>query len=307
MFPALDLPHPESENEALVLASGPSYDDYDLRNEPGMLTPRSRYATYGCGLMYLDFWPKNYVVGDWTRWKKVLDEQPWPDHPVTIWSFSDCLEYVTKNKDRMPEYMTIKEIPERPPWLCSTGILAIHTAQLHHSRTLVLGIDGGHCVNGTPRRRCHAPRFIEPWDNIWEEQTQNLTQDITCVAASLCSSWNNVYNISTTSCLHNVLPTLGTKEKYNNYDRYGNAIFFFTTPGGVDPHFPCIYAMRFRKNESGPRVPILAVGPCPFPEYVNEGKLKEDDVLVLDNAWNTMRCQFTHTLIIGDRNECMSF
>jgi hypothetical protein len=237
MFPLLTLP-PLTPRDTLVLASGPSFDDFavaELQNCGAVL--------YGCGhvsdLVRLD----HYALGDWPAHHAHLPRDPATRIHVTETVLDSAREA------GFPELDRLEVIDKHRIHTGSAGNMTLSlAAQSGHERVFVLGFDGLSDSRCRFRRRAHARQLDsdEPvrWDRREAIDDSELLQIE--VARQLTRDGRRVPIYSLTP--HSVLPLPCAPEveaqPFSHIDRNGQLLIGVAPPGRIDAYLDLVRYWR---------------------------------------------------------------
>lgn len=310
MFPKLQLP-PDILDCGLSLASGPSYDDYDLS-----MIPEHHPNVYGCGLVFKRRWPGNYIVTDYCRWRRAVVSYGFPSG-LTVWALRGATldKFAIAPSAHRPA--NVREIPELPDGVVSASIVTTHAALSQHKKVYLLGIDGGHCADGTPRRRRHGIDFGEAVDSVPFEEADRLTNSIVFPLLILVSKriWDTtrLVNLSTTSLLWSHLPVshYSLAQPYGRIDRYARLMVVYVDRyhqqciKGLTVKRTIVWFRSFQATQAAlgsriPNTPTMIVSTREaYDRVVTE--LSSSEVIHGASLSLDVRSQFTHIIKIGAR------
>jgi len=311
MFPKLRLP-PDILDCGFSLTTGPSFDDFNLN-----AIPANHPNVYGCGLIYRWRWTANYIVSDFTRWMHYAVPFGFPVG-LTVWARGAALDKLIK----LPSHQRpakIREIQHLPGGISSTSHLATHAALQNHDKVYVLGVDGGHSCNWTPRLRRHATVFVEPWDILTLEQASRATIAVLMPMMAMFEKgdWDadKIVNLSTTSCTYHYLSTSDycLSQPYGKIDRYSKLMVVYVEQ--FDPRYPrgltlpraVRFIRRFQEVQAAGPMPQTPLAIVSTPEaYQNVlAKLEDKEVIHCRDITPAVRCQFTHIVAMGSSRFAM--
>lgn len=209
MYPKLKLPA-MTARDALVLGSGPSFDDYEL-NE----LRNSAAVKYGSGHVSRAMTLDHYALADYDSHGKHIASPPTRLHVTQrVW---DSLGV---------DYSTISVAPGEGEYI-SAGTMALWlAAQAGHDRIFVLGFDGLTDSHGRYRRYRHAssldPYAEQNFDcgDRFEIDAGELGQ--ISVAQKLQRKSQNLYSLSTHSVLPLPVPWEVGKQPFSRVERHGS-------------------------------------------------------------------------------------
>lgn len=305
MFPKLKLPA-DVLDCGLSLATGPSFDDFDLS-----ALPPNHPNVWGCGLIYRWRWPANYVVSDFTRWMHYAVPFGFPTG-LTVWARGKALDRLIKLPSASRP-AKILEIENLPGGIASVSHLATHAALSRHKRVYVLGVDGGNSCDWTPRQRRHATPFVEPWDILSLEQASRATIGVLMPLLAMLEKgdWDasRIVNLSTTSCNFHFLSTSREclDQPWGAYDRYSKLMVVYI--GEFDPKYPrgltvgraVRFMRRFQEVQKAGPMPQTPMVILATPEVYRDAlcQLDSKEVLNCREITPAVRCQFTHIIGMG--------
>jgi len=306
LFPKLKLPS-DVNDCGLVLATGPSFDDFDL-DDVRMDSPN----VFGCGTTYKWKWPKNYIVTDVSTWRGGVVPYGFPAD-LTVWARPPTIELLNKLPSAHRP-ACIREIPGLDGWNDQpTAATALHAASSRCDKVYVLGMDGGHSWDWTPRRRTHGIRFTEPTDLIGIEFSVATTFKtvVPFLEMRKRGAWDKckIVNLSTTSCFCNILEYSeeARSQRFGNFDRYSRLfVAYVGKHSRVGTGMPLELAIALlREVLNAPHAKHLPRTPLAVAANVDDygeitKALDTDEILRIPRVNARVKCQFTHVVPIGD-------
>jgi len=247
LLPKYKLPE-MTDRDALVLASGPSFGDFDadeLQNCPGTL--------YGCGHVSLALTLDHYVVGDFGQHREQVPLKP----ETTLWTNEG-------NRNEMLARSFPCESLQIVPCgthSASSGNMTLSLAcQRGHERVFVLGFDGYSDSYGMHRFQFHAlpldrtPPLYSKCRGKFHINDDDLTQ--IHVATILQREYGNLWNLTP----HCVLPLPAHPDVLSqplaHLDRHGKLVILIPPEGTT---IYCVTELCRYWRHCHPRLPIELV------------------------------------------------
>jgi hypothetical protein len=306
LFPKLKLPS-DVNDCGLVLATGPSFDDFDL-DGVRMDSPN----VFGCGAIYRWKWPKNYIVTDVAIWEARAVPHGFPSG-LTVWARPPAIERLNKLPSAHRP-ACIREIPGLEGWNDQpTAATAILAASNRCDKVYVLGMDAGHSWDWTPRRRTHGMLFTEANDLAGIEFSVGTTFKtvVPFLEMRKRGAWDKckVVNLSTTSYFCNILEHSeeARRQRFGNVDRYSRLFvayvgkhskvgFGMPLELGIELLRECVCAPRAKHL---PGMPLAVVANSDDYSAITKS-LDTDEILRISRVHTRVKSHFTHVVPIGD-------
>jgi len=243
IFPLLNPPSQMGPEDSLLLFSGPSVDDFNMK-----LIKRTGVKIFAVGTSYRYIKPDYWVVGDFSRGFQFLREEPHHTRDLPIMAVKAVKEKIESREQ--VESGPITEIIN--PIANATPLVALHAAdQVGSHRIYLLGMDGGANDLGLPRRKVHAKRCVEAFDIDGHLGVSSLEILLYQVLDSLTRKRPDIFdrmvNLSATSSLKSLIgiDKEVALQPFGDIDRYGQCLY---AKCGRSPRVQKDFAHRLRQR-----------------------------------------------------------